>query len=272
MKKNYSLIILTAVICAFSAVSCGNDKTEESSVSLDLPVVTTEAKETESAESEAAEENTSETETVTTDVSTSKEEKTSETSATAETTEKNETVTEKVTESAAEPEVTDEPAAEPQPDNVTEPPVIDVDEPQQAEPPADVPADPPAPQSVQFSMDNLNSDASGIISALGNALDVQSATGCLSNGADQKIYTYDGLILSCYVIDGAEYIYSIEITSGSYSTSAGITVGNSRADVEAVYGAGEESGNYVIYYDGSKELDIEYNGDTVSSVIFYTMV
>ena len=68
------------------------------------------------------------------------------------------------------------------------------------------------------------------------------------------------------------YIYEIDITNGDYSTSNGITVGNSRADAESAYGTGEEIGNYVIYYDGDKELDIEYDGDTVKSIIFYMAV
>lgn len=261
MKKNFSSIIAIAVICAMSAVSCGNDKTEESSVILDLPVVTTQAEESGTSETT---ENTAET---TTENTTSKEEKTSETSTSAETTEETETTTEVSSETATAEESGEAPTEAPA-EEITDPPA---DEPQ-IEPPTDAPVDPPAPQTVQFSMDNLNNNASGIVSALGDALDVQYAQGCLSNGADQKIYVYDGLTLNCYVMDGAEYIYQIEIKNSNYSTSSGITVGSSRADVESAYGAGEESGNYVIYYNGDSELDIEYNGDTVTSIIFYIPV
>lgn len=261
MKKNFSSIIAIAVICAMSAVSCGNDKTEESSVTLDLPVVTTQAEESGTSETT---ENTAET---TTENTTSKEEKTSETSTSAETTEETETTTEVSSETATAEESSEAPTEAPA-EEITDPPA---DEPQ-TEPPTDAPIDPPAPQTVQFSMDNLNNNVSGIVSALGDALDVQYAQGCLSNGADQKIYVYDGLTLNCYVMDGAEYIYQIEIKNSNYSTSSGITVGSSRADAESAYGAGEESGNYVIYYNGDSELDIEYNGDTVTSIIFYIPV
>ncbi|MDE5854220.1 MAG: hypothetical protein K2H19_04065 [Ruminococcus sp.] len=262
MRKNFSILVTIAVICAMSAVSCGNDKTEESSVTLDLPVVTTQAEESETSET------TETTAKATTEKTTSKKEETSETSTSAETTKETKTTTE-VSSETTTAEESDEPATEPPAEDITDPPA---DEPQQTEPPVDTPTDFPAPQTVQFSIDNLNSDAGGIISALGDALDVQYAQGCLSNGADQKIYVYDGLTLNCYVMDGVEYIYQIEIKNSNYSTSAGITVGSSRSDAESVYGAGEESGNYVIYYNGSSELDIEYNGDTVTSIIFYIPV
>lgn len=247
MKNKFAIFAFVAV--AFSVVSCGKDAPEESSVTLDLPVVTTEAVETETN-----------TEVNTTAKTTAKTTVISET--TADTTEVTmAVVTEVVTE-----ETTEAPA-----EQVTEPPVID--EPAVTEPPAtEPPATEPPVEQVKFSMDNLKNSAVDIVASLGDALDIQNATGCLQNGADQRIYVYDGLSLSCYMDGDTPYIYQIMIKNSSYSTTAGITVGSSRSDVENAYGAGEESGNYVIYYDGDKELDIEYNGDTVTSIVFYTAV
>lgn len=249
MKNKFAILAFIAVISAFSVVSCGNDAPDESSVTLDLPVVTTEAVETETN-----------TEVNTTAKTTAKTTVISET--TADTTEVTmAVVTEVVTE-----ETTEAPA-----EQVTEPPVID--EPAVTEPPAtEPPATEPPVEQVKFSMDNLKNSAVDIVASLGDALDIQNATGCLQNGADQRIYVYDGLSLSCYMDGDTPYIYQIMIKNSSYSTTAGITVGSSRSDVENAYGAGEESGNYVIYYDGDKELDIEYNGDTVTSIVFYTAV
>lgn len=250
MKK---FAVLAFIAVAFSAVSCGNDTPSESSVTLDLPIATTEAAETEMSTEEV----------VTTAKTTAKTTVVSE--ITADTTEvTTETVTETVTEAVTE-EVTEAPA-----EQVTEPPIID--EPPVTEPPATEPPATEPPVQVQFSMDNLSGSAADIINALGEPLDVQNAAGCLSNGADQRIYTYDGLQISCYIQDDVPYIYQIMITNSNYSTTAGITVGSSRTDVETAYGTGEESGGYVIYAGDGKELDVQYNGDTVSSVIFYMPV
>lgn len=253
MRNKFAIFAVIMAFSAFSAVSCGNEKLpSESSVTLDLPVVTTE-----SAESETEPATESETEKTTT-------EKTTATSAIS--TESSTTVANEVTTEAVTEEVTEAPSEE-----VTEPPAdeVIVTEPPETEPPA---TEPPVIQQVQFSLDNLDNSAVDIVESLGDTLDVQNVTGCLSNGADQRIYIYDGLRISCYMNGDTPYIYEIDITNGDYSTSNGITVGNSRADAESAYGTGEEIGNYVIYYDGDKELDIEYDGDTVKSIIFYMAV
>lgn len=250
MRKKFKVFVSLAVLSAFSAVSCGNEKLpSESSVTLDLPVLTTEQAtepSTESAEENVTTEKTTATTAVTAETSTE--------------------VTEEVT-----TESSTETSAETPADEVTEPPVT---EPPATEPPATEPpaTEPPVVQQLQFSLDNLDSSAVDIVASLGDALDIQDATGCLSNGADQRIYIYDGMKLSCYMNGDTPYVYEISITNGNYSTSGGITVGSSRSDVESAYGAGEESGNYVIYYDGNRELDIEYDGDSVKSIIFYMAV
>lgn len=255
--KKFVVFAFIMAVSAFSAVSCGNDSPSESSVTLDLPKVTTESSEsgTESATEPATEANTSEKDTAVSAMST-------ELSTTV--------VAESVTEAVAE-EVTDAPAVEVTPTPATEAPVTEAPA---TEPPAtEAPVvEPPVVQQAQFSFGNLDSSALDVVASLGDALDIQNATGCLSNGADQRIYVYDGLKLSCYMNGDTPYIYEINITNGNYSTSSGITVGSSRASVEAAYGAGSASGDYVIYYDGNKELDIQYNGDTVASIVFYMAV
>lgn len=250
MKNKFAVLAFIAV--ALSAVSCGNDTPDESSVTLDLPVVTTEATEDTETTTEA-------------DVTTAVTVKTTVISeTTAETTEvTTETVTEAVTE-----EVTEAPA-----EQATEPVVVvdeptDVDEIPATEPPA---TEPPVIDMVKFSINDLSGGATDIVNTLGEPLDVMDATGCLSNGADQRIYTYDGLQISCYIQDDTPYIYQIMITNSNYPTSENITVGSSRSDVENVYGMGEGS-DFVIYADGGKELDIQYDGDTVISIIFYMAV
>lgn len=220
-----------------SAASCGKDETEDNPV-LDLPKVTTAT----SAEETSTQPSTV---TVTKAVTTSEEEK------------------------STEPATTDAPNDEPQtPDEQHS----DDDQPQQPQhdPEPDEPSGNNA--SVTFDYSALNSDPANFTNVLGTPNDVMTSPGCLANGADSKIYSYDGLTITSFVLNGGEYIYDITITGSGYSTSAGISVGSSRSDVENAYGAGQEIGGYVIYENGNYELDFVYSGDTVQSITFYMAV
>lgn len=234
MNFNRTIAAVAAVMCAVCAVSCGK-KVEDGgdSVVLDMGTTTaaTEENTTTSAEGNTAAEASTEAST---------EASSEETSASATTTEAETETTTTVTETETATQA-----------------------------PTEAPTEAPTPASLSFSMSDLGKDAASFVAALGTPFDVQTAAGCLSNGADQKIYFYDGLDLSCYVLDGTEYIYDITFTSSKYSTAEGITAGSTRAQAESVYGQGFESGNYVIYEgSNSTEMSIEYNGDTVVSVCF----
>lgn len=219
-----------------SAASCGKDETEDKPV-LDLPKVTTTAAEESSAQPTTV--------TVTEAVTTSAEEK------------------------STEPATTD--ASHDEPQTPDEQPADD-DQPQQPQhdPEPNEPSGNNA--SVTFDYSALNSDPANFTSVLGTPNDVMTSPGCLANGADSKVYSYDGLTITSFVLNGAEYIYDITITGSGYSTSAGISVGSSRSDVENAYGAGQEIGGYVIYQNGNSELDFVYSGDTVQSITFYMTV
>lgn len=229
---NFRRIIAAAaaVICAAGAVSCGK-KVDDGGDSVVLNMGTTTAAPTEENTTSATEGNTT-TEALT--------EASSEETASSETTEAQTETTTTVTETET---TTQEPT-----EAVTEP---------------------LAPAQLSFSMADLGKDAASFVAALGTPLDVQTAAGCLSNGADQKIYSYSGLDLSCYILDGKEYIYDITITGTGFATAEGISVGSTRAEAEAAYGQGFESGRYVIY-EGSNatEMSVEYNGDAVVSICF----
>lgn len=238
MNKKIAALFALAAVFAIASVSCGPDEPEDNTIP-DLPVLSTEAETTEAAtEAETVEKTEAPTE--------------KETEA--------EVTTEEATEDPTEAEeATDAPDEEPEPD-----------EPQEEQPEEPEPA--PEPQEVKFSFGTLHSDASGIVSFLGDAFNVTSAPACFANGADSKIYEYDGLKIECYVLGDVEKICCVTITSDKYSTDTGITIGSSQADVEASYGAGEAAGAYTIYYSGDSELDIKYDGGTVSEITFYTAV
>lgn len=242
MNIKVAAIFAAAAVLAASAVSCGNEP-EDSSVP-ELPVLTTETAETTDAASEETTEAVTEDKTKaeeSTEASTKEETKADEDNSAPEESDSN---------------ANDEPDPDPEPDPQPEPD----------------PTPDPEPQNVSFGFESLHSNAGGVISALGDPWDVTTAPACFANGADSKIYSYDGLTIECYVLDGTENICCITITSSSYSTSSGVTVGSSQADVEAAYGAGESAGAYTIYYNGSSELDVKYDNGIVAELVFYTEV
>lgn len=120
----------------------------------------------------------------------------------------------------------------------------------------------------------MYTDAAGLVAALGTPSDVADAPGCLSNGADQRIYTYSGLTIYTYLQGEQSIIYEIEITSPSYSTADGLKVGMSVSDMEALYGTGyQKSGSYYTYSAGpEQELTIGVSGSSITSIDYYATV
>lgn len=261
MNFKITALLAAAALCAVTAVSCGKDETSSSDVVLDVNNSTTSSSETATTaeKDEAA---------TTTAVTTKDPKKTTTT-----------------TSSSKKPATTTTAAAD---NNNDEPDENDNqggddqshDDPQQDEPQNDQPdPEPQQPQEGSFSNGDLNfngtallGNADGLISSLGNPNDVIEAPGCLSNGADQKIYYYSGIEVSCYVMNGSETVYDITIIGAGYSTPKGISVGSSRSDVEAVYGKGDGGSDTVIYGSADFGLYIFYNGDTVSTIDYYASV
>lgn len=250
--KNRFAIFAAALMISAAAVSCGHDEADDSS-SPDLPILAVEATEAETTEASTEETTSAETEKTT--------EKATE-AATEKTTKKNDKTQ---TTKAAEKDNDDHGSKEPTPDSNPDP------EPTPDPVPDDTPQQEPS-QDIKFGFDKLDSNAGDVISALGDPLDVTSAPACFANGADSKIYTYENIVIECYVLGGEEKICSITITGGDYSTNEGIKIGSSQSDVEYAYGAGEQAGEYVIYFDGDKELDVKYDNGSVCELMYYMSV
>lgn len=260
MKMRCTALLLTALICMAGAASCGKVQTaDESSAHLKIAVTTT-----------AAGDVTTSTETGTT--TTGNDGSTDTTTGTDTTTAAAAETTAASAQGDAAPAATaapadnggnnETPAAQEQPQQNNETPVDNGNANTQ-----------PVAQEVKFSTDDLLKNAADIIAALGGSPVTSTASACTSNGCDVKTYDYAGeLKIQCYIDGGVEYFFDYDILGGNYSTSKGIKVGSSRADVEAAYGAGEESGNMLIYNDGAKQLIFTLNGDTVSEIDFYVPV
>lgn len=260
MKMRCTALLLTALICMAGAASCGKVQTaDESSAHLKIAVTTTAAGDvtTSTGTGTTTTGNDGSTDTTTgTDTTTAAAAETTAASAQGE-------AAPAATAAPADNGGNNEtPAAQEQPQQNNETPVDNGNANTQ-----------PAAQEVKFSTDDLLKNAADIIAALGGSPVTSTASACTSNGCDVKTYDYAGeLKIQCYIDGGVEYFFDYDILGGSYSTSKGIKVGSSRADVEAAYGTGEESGNMLIYTDGAKQLIFTLNGDTVSEIDFYVPV
>lgn len=261
MKKRIIIAAVLAVMCT-AAVSCGTveNLNEQSTVKIQTTTeesskpaeVTSEEAATTAAETKAAAEKTTVEETTAVIV-------------------EEPTEAENDESSLEDPQVPETDA--PEIEAPTDPPV---EEAPATEAPTEEPAAPAAVGSfdnsdLSFNGGSLLGDASGLVGAMGAPSSVDEAAGCLSNGADQKIYHFGGVDVSCYVQDGAEYIYDITITGG-YTTSKGIGIGSSKADVIAAYGEGADSGQYILYGSGDYGLYIYFSGDSVSMIDYYAAV
>ena len=229
MKKEIITIAAIAVISSMAFASCGSE-VEQDSVSVALPKVTVASGEQTTTASGTTTTGTNTTATAVTAASTSS------------------------TESEEDTDTTETTTVEDDNDDV---PVIEPDDkPTEASPQVT-----PAASGYSFGFGDLLS--SSAISALGTPNYKGTSPACTTSGSDITVYEYNGVTIQSFDNGGSEAICSISITGSGYS-AGGITVGSSRSSVISTFG-----GDGSFYSDGSKELSFTYNGDTVSSIMFY---
>ena len=85
-------------------------------------------------------------------------------------------------------------------------------------------------------LDNLlGENARSVIEALGKPVSYFEAPSCVFKGLD-KIYTYSGIELYTYPINGIDYLSSVILTDDSVSTGRGVRLGMKQDDVISAYG------------------------------------
>jgi len=259
MNSKKASFIAAAALLALAAASCGKVDKESSDVALDINTATSEVTVTSEDDSDAV---------TTAAVTTS-----------AVTTKEGETTTKKGysakpsgdTHTTAAPHAADPTQAAPEPADPEPQSPPEPEPPAPTDPPTEPPTEPPA-EDVKFNFDSLQSDAAPFISGLPVNFTKGTGAGCVTGNYDVVSYRCPEITIDCYVDGGIEYIFSVTINSNVCSTAEGITVGSSRAEVEAAYGVGEGGPESVLYKNGSKELWIDYSGDSVASIQFYIAV
>jgi len=107
---------------------------------------------------------------------------------------------------------------------------------------------------------HVDENVAPLLDKLGDDFTYSESISCnyAENGVDgmdgmDKFYDFaDVSVTTCPLIPGADYITSIEVwKSAGWTTSKGIGIGSTLADIEAVYGNGyiADSGMYIYYAD-----------------------
>ena len=112
----------------------------------------------------------------------------------------------------------------------------------------------------------LHAPAAPIIAALGEPQEYSESTSCAFDGLD-KSYKYGSFYLETYPIGDKDYIYGWWFVDDLVSNDEDISIGSSKADVEAVYGLENYNGsNAFSIKKGSGMLTIILENDVVSSI------
>jgi len=158
-------------------------------------------------------------------------------------------------------------------EEVTEAPTEEV-----TEAPTEIPTEPPteAPAPTEqpnwtFSLNDLNTNPADMFNIIGQG-QADTAPGCLANGADSVVHSYDGLRIECYSLNGSETVYGITITDSRWEILGNVKVGSTRAEIESVYSEGEEENGKYVCKMGNSVLTFSFAGDAVSSIDFYMPV
>ena len=110
-----------------------------------------------------------------------------------------------------------------------------------------------------------------MISVLGTPSNTEQAPSCHHEGFDATYY-YEGYTIYTYVYEDKQVIYSVEITDAAIKTAEGAAVGNSLAELEAIYGTDyAELANGVSYTLSDKAvLNFRMKDGIVSRIEYYT--
>jgi len=118
----------------------------------------------------------------------------------------------------------------------------------------------------------MNAPAANIIAALGEPQSYSEQASCAFTGLD-KTYNYGSFVLYTYPLDDVDYVYSLFLQDDGVATPEGITIGSSKADVEAAYGADSFNGtNAYILTKGQSKLTVMVENDVVTTVMYDAIV
>lgn len=120
------------------------------------------------------------------------------------------------------------------------------------------------------------SAVSDLLAGFGEDYEYSEAISCVYEGMD-KTFTYENLSLYTYPDGDSDCLMEIYCVDGDVKTSKGIALGSTKADVEAAYGKGTQTGSILSYELPAKSdeavpasLYFELDGDVVTAIAMTT--
>lgn len=119
---------------------------------------------------------------------------------------------------------------------------------------------------------SVDADAAPVTEALGEPNSYYEAASCAFEGMD-KFYTYNGFELETYPMNGKDFISVIVLKDDSVTTLEGAAIGNSRENVQEIYGTEfQENGNLLTYEKDDMKLCFILNNNEVLSIEYRSNV
>lgn len=103
----------------------------------------------------------------------------------------------------------------------------------------------------------LAEDIAPLLQKLGDGYELEEAQSCLYAGMD-KTFTYPGITILTYPMDGKDVIDEIDLTDATYKTPKGVSVGQTMDDIVAAYGSNYyDDGGIIIYTTADNPADVK---------------
>lgn len=119
----------------------------------------------------------------------------------------------------------------------------------------------------------MNEEFSALREALGEPTTYFEAQSCAFDGLD-KTFTYPGIELVTYPVEGVDYISDIYFLDESVSTAEGLHIGSTLEEVEAAYGTdhtADDFGFYYTYTDGDTQLKFGVEDGVVTEIEYLAL-
>ncbi|MCR4904265.1 MAG: hypothetical protein K6A23_15510 [Butyrivibrio sp.] len=109
-------------------------------------------------------------------------------------------------------------------------------------------------------------DMSDVLSTIGDENTYFEAASCAFEGLD-KVYTYDHFEIDTYPDGDVDKISAIVLLDDLSTTKEGVYIGQTKADMESVYGTDyENNSNSYVYTKEDVHLEFILEGDTIISI------
>ncbi len=112
----------------------------------------------------------------------------------------------------------------------------------------------------------IDAPMADIQDALGEPLESFESESCAFGDLD-KVFTYSGFRIDTYQLDGVDYVLDVVFSDDTVSTTEGVCIGESTAEMKEAYGEPTlEDASQAIYEKGDMKLVFLLDGETIKTI------